>query len=176
MKSQQAINVLAALNSFTPVPADLMLLEVLSSPYPYQQGMVKAILEGGKQITLESAEEMWPYVRNGCLKIEGMEKLSQKLWDFCNLVRTERGRYKPVSCHIFNATQGAPSFPDHTDPEDVYLYVVGGEKTLIVEGKEVVLKAGDSLCIPAGTTHRAVNHKASCMLSIGFDKFILEKL
>jgi quercetin dioxygenase-like cupin family protein len=169
--------VMLALMNISPGIEDLMLLDVLSSPYPYEQGMVKAIIEGGKQLTLVNAAEAREHYQHGCIKIEGMEKLNQKVWDFCQLIRSDTGKNQPFSCHVFIANEKAHSFPDHTDPDGVFLYVVEGEKTIVLnDTDEITLKKRGSTFIPAGTVHRAINRKASVMLSIGFDKFISEKL
>lgn len=160
-----------------PTVEDLMILDVLSSPYPYEQGLVKAILPGGKQITLTSAEEGLDLYQHGYLKIEGMERLNQKLWDYCRHIRNERVWDMPVSCHVFVANENVESFPDHVDPEDVLLYVVEGEKTIILDNaSEITMVRFDSMLIEANSIHRAINNKKSVMLSIGFDKFMSEKL
>lgn len=170
-------NVMGALMSFAPSLDDLMLLDVLSSPYPFEQGLVKAIVAGGKQITLMNSAEAREHYLHGCIKIEGMERLNRKLWGFCDLVRNESAVKLPFSCHIFIANAKAESFPDHTDPDGVFLYVVQGEKTIVIEDdREITLRENGSTFIPAGQVHRAINRKASVMLSIGFDKFISEKL
>jgi len=75
------------------------------------------------------------------------------------------GLGKTVHCYI--APQNAPSFAEHTDPVDVEIKCLQGTKTLAVDGKEIVLDAGESIIIPKGTPHKATNEYASVMLSIG---------
>jgi quercetin dioxygenase-like cupin family protein len=48
--------------------------------------------------------------------------------------------------------------PKHTHPGDEVAYVLEGELTLELAGKPpVILKAGDSVFVPAGTVHSARN-------------------
>ena len=74
------------------------------------------------------------------------------------------------------APAGGYTFKPHTDPDDVLIYVVEGEKGMVVETTVYDLKAGDSLFIPANTPHYAVNNKASIMISLGLEKWMVDKL
>lgn len=150
----------------------LHLDDVLFSPYPYEQQMVKYIDVQGRQITPLDGLDMMVVREHGTIKIEGMEKISRHVWDQLKRLCHDG----PTTCHVFVSNANSPSFPDHTDPDDVVLFVVDGEKNIIINGKEHVLGKGQSVNIPAGTVHRAINRKASVMLSIGFEKFITEKL
>lgn len=49
------------------------------------------------------------------------------------------------------------SFPRHSHPGAEIAYVLDGTVEYEVDGKPVVLKAGESLFIPAGTVHAARN-------------------
>lgn len=46
-------------------------------------------------------------------------------------------------------------FPDHTHSVDKIDAVVSGRFRLVVEGREVMLEAGDLLYVPKGTVHSA---------------------
>lgn len=151
---------------------DLHLDELLFSPYPYEQQMVKYITADGRQITAFDASEMMKVREHGTIKIEGMEKISKKVFDALKQI----DHHGPVTCHVFIASQNAPSFPDHTDPDDVLIYVVDGVKTMCIDHIDLPLSVGQSIFIKAGTLHRAINHRASVMMSIGLEKFVLEKL
>lgn len=159
---------------------DLMIDDILLNPFSYEQKMVHAVLLDGKQHVLDSVGEYIALLESHgemlCIKIEGMEKLSRKLWDFCNSAVNPPGESGPFSCHCFISPQDSPSFPDHTDPDGVLLYVVEGEKYINSGAYWHAIPAGQALYIPPGTVHRAVNRFDSVMLSIGFDKFIEEKL
>ncbi|BAQ02594.1 hypothetical protein AVU38_gp066 [Ralstonia phage RSL2] len=151
---------------------DLHLDELLFHPYPYEQQMVKYITMDGRQMTPSNAEEVLKVKMFGTIKIEGMEKISKKVFDALKQFSHDG----PVTCHVFIAAENAPSFPDHTDPDGVLIYVVDGVKNMFVDGKFITLNAGQSVFIPPGTPHRAVNYSASVMMSVGFEKFIVEKL
>lgn len=151
---------------------DLHLDELLFSPYPYEQQMVKYITADGRQLTPNDGSEIFTMRQFGTIKIEGMEKISKKVFDIMNSF----SHAGPVTCHVFIAAAGAPSFPDHTDPDGVLLYVVDGVKNIVINGHHHAMNATESVYIHAGTPHRAINMSASVMLSIGFEKFILEKL
>ena len=47
------------------------------------------------------------------------------------------------------------SFPDHSHDIDKMDAVVSGRFRMIVEGREVILEAGDALAVPRGTVHSA---------------------
>ena len=92
---------------------------------------------------------------NVTVKVEGMES-----------VYTE---YQPSTVHVFISPAGAPSFGFHKDPCDVKIHCVSGTKTMIIEDREVWIEEGDTLKIPANTSHRATNQYDSIMLSIGYE-------
>lgn len=156
--------------------ADLRIPDLLCSPYMFQQGLVFTIDQNGYDHRHDQFDEYISLARDRTTKIEGMERFSRKLWNTCNLIANGPKGHMPFSCHLFIANAGAPSFPNHTDPDGVYLYVIAGSKTMHVEGNKYVLNENDTLYIPAGITHRAENIERSIMLSIGFDNFIEEKL
>lgn len=72
---------------------------------------------------------------------------------------------KTVHCYI--SPKDAVSFPPHIDPIDVEIKCLEGKKTLIVDGKDVELAAGESIMIPKDTIHQATNKYDSVMISIG---------
>lgn len=169
--------------------SDLHLDDVLLQPYFYEQSLVKRIRRSGKLVIQENIDNVGEYhflvgafqASDYTIKIEGMERLSQKLWGVVNQLVSAGLDYKhPASCHCFIASGGSPSFPNHTDPDGVFIFVLEGTKSMVVteDGVETShnLKVGDGLWIPPGVVHRATNEEASVMLSIGFDKFHLEKL
>jgi mannose-6-phosphate isomerase-like protein (cupin superfamily) len=54
--------------------------------------------------------------------------------------------------------------------------MVYGEKKIIINDKEVSLKEGDEIFIPANTKHKAIYTGDSLMLSFGLEKFLVDKL
>jgi mannose-6-phosphate isomerase-like protein (cupin superfamily) len=165
---------------------DLHLDQVFYEPYFYEQFLVMRIwerLHDGEilQSSVNSHGEwraLGDYVPPQTFKIEGMERINKKVWKILNEIVNGKNPedLSPVSCHVFMAEQGSPSFPDHTDPDDVMIYVIEGQKKIIAEGVEYILNPGEYIWLPHGTVHRAVNDKESVMLSIGFDRYHMEKI
>ena len=79
-----------------------------------------------------------------------------------------RGR-KPAASNPRHGTQD-------TDPDDVLLLMLYGEKKMVIAGKEIDMKTGDEIFIPANTKHRAIYTGDSLMLSFGLEKFLVNKL
>ena len=50
------------------------------------------------------------------------------------------------------------AFGEHSHPGEEIIYVLEGILEYTVEGKSVILKAGETLFIPAGTIHAAKNN------------------
>lgn len=155
---------------------ELLLPDLLLKDHLYEQGLVFTIDVEGRDHRELSRDS---YLRNRfgrTTKVEGIERLNKDLWNFCNIIVNGPQRAQgPFSCHLFIANEDDPSFPDHTDPDGVFLYVVKGQKTMVVDGKIYTLEKDQTLYIPPGTPHHAVNYQASVMLSIGFDNFLVEK-
>jgi len=149
--------------------------QILSSLYAYEQGLVKIILGDQGSLVAKSTMEVIEH-EGKSIKIEGMEKMTHELQTLCDQLAEAYQHYGPVTCHLFIAPMGSESFPTHTDPDDVMLLVVDGMKHIAVAGEEIELMQGEFLFIPAGTPHRAINRCTSRMLSIGLEKFIVDKL
>ncbi|BAS04861.1 putative cupin superfamily protein [Ralstonia phage RSF1] len=155
---------------------DLLLPELLTQDHLFEQGLVFTIDAEGRDHRHSNVYDFVNKKAGRSIKIEGIERLNRTMWDFCNLiVNGPINKPLPFSCHLFIAGQNDASFPDHTDPDGVFLYVVEGTKTMIVEGTTYTLEKDQTLYIPPGTVHRAENREASVMLSIGFDDFLVEK-
>lgn len=150
---------------------------ILTSPYAYEQGLVKAIDEAGRQHTLNNAGEYYKHAQlKSTIKIEGIERLNKTLFEMVNRAARSVLHDGPVSCHCFIAKQGSPSFPEHQDPDAVMLYVIEGTKVLNAHGEQYFIRAGGIVTMAPNVPHRAENRDASVMLSIGFEKYISEKL
>jgi Uncharacterized protein, possibly involved in glyoxylate utilization len=148
--------------------------DILSSPYPYEQQLVK-ILTGDIVIDAMSVSDVLEH-SDKVIKIEGIEKLNRSLYQACKDLAEVMEHDGPITCHLFLSPAGGKSFPWHDDPDDVYLYMVEGAKTMAVGNEVHKLTKWDHLFIPRGTQHRAVNYHASKMLSFGLERFIAEKL
>lgn len=170
-------------------PEDIDIESLLLNQYFYDQGLVKMLHEEHGEILQTTIGSVGEYIaRNDSktsFKIEGMERYSEKIWGQCVVLsRAIRNDmlsliHMPISCHCFVAKPGSVSFPNHTDPDDVCIYVIDGEKKVIIttDGKERenTVGIGEYILIPHGTTHRVINEKASIMLSIGFDRYHMDK-
>lgn len=154
---------------------DLFLNNMLYSPYMYEQQLIKFIARSGESNTLVSVNDMINHMGE-TFKIEGVEKLSDKLHGICRKLADAFEHNGAVTCHLFVAEAGTGSFPMHTDPDDVLMYVVEGSKTIELEDEVIILNAGDSLFLSKNTPHKAINEQASTMLSFGFERFLIDKI
>lgn len=149
--------------------------EVLQSQYMIDERLIKVVVEGQGAVPALSFGDVAKNL-DKCIKVEGIEKLNRRVYRSCLNLQKIFGHDGPVTCHLFIAPQGSLSFPEHTDPDDVIVHVVEGEKTMSVWDESYELRAGSSLFIPHNTPHQAFNHKASIMLSFGLERFLIEKL
>jgi len=59
-----------------------------------------------------------------------------------------------LRCYTWSDAPGK-FYPEHTHNEDEMRWIVQGRLTVGVSGKEIKLKAGDRIELPAGTSHWA---------------------
>lgn len=156
--------------------SDLRVEDLLVSPFIYEQQLIKFLVSSNICQTSPNINTTMALCGKNVLKIEGLEKLSHKLYSACQKLATTLRHHGPVTCHMFHSPQDAQSFPMHTDPDDVYLYIVSGTKNMIVNGVDYELQAGERLFIPRNTPHQAINKRASQMLSFGLERFLIYKL
>ena len=104
------------------------------------------------------------YIAEGkfTVKIEGLEKHYKSIHE-------ELGLTKKHSVHLYVSPKNSMSFPTHTAPIDVFIYVIEGTKVMEVSNSIHTIKEGEYISIPAGTPHRAINNYDSTMLSIGVE-------
>lgn len=147
---------------------------MMMGPYVYEQGWVNVISSG----QTHKVHTVSDYARLGDkpVKVESMERYSSALWKACRELGNRFKHDGPVSCHLFISPEGSVSFPMHTDLEDVIIYMVSGSKCFEFSHGQMTLDAGDSIFIPKGTPHRAINIKDSLMLSFGLESFTESKL
>jgi len=149
--------------------------QVLESLYAYEEGMVKIVLGEAGCETAHSCSDVIAHI--DCpIKIEHYEKLSAELYACCEFLKHYFEHDGPVTAHLFISPAESLSFPMHTDPDDVLVLMVKGNKTFRTLDGEYTLKPGESLFIPANTKHQAINHEDSLMISFGLEKFIVDKL
>ena len=72
------------------------------------------------------------------------------------LFGAEAGVSKTIIAGVSHFLPGGGAGPDASPPEKVY-FVLSGELTVIVDGKETVLKANDSCVIEPNETREIIN-------------------
>ena len=144
-------------------------------PYPYEQKLISIIDQQGRQIYIEKFGDLSNHT--ACtIKIEGIERYSVDIDQFCQQLKVRYNHLGPVTCHAFKAEKNSSSFKLHTDLENVYLLVVDGIKHMMYNNTMYKLKVGDELFIPANSPHMAVNNCDSLMLSFGLESYIGDRL
>lgn len=162
-------------NLFDEISEELLDLDVLMmSPFVYEQGLVKFIKNGGSHDVYTISDYL--EIVDRPVKVEGMERLNRVMWNVCKRLASHFDHDGPVTCHLFISPKGAVSFPMHTDLDDVVIHMVSGQKTFESKAGSMDLVAGDSIYIPRGTHHRAINTDSSLMLSFGLELFTDAKL
>jgi mannose-6-phosphate isomerase-like protein (cupin superfamily) len=154
---------------------DLYIDQILFSNFSYEQEFIKIITSPEICINALNVNDTVRHA-DKTIKIEAMERFSETLYRLCRRIADELNHDGPVTCHLFLSRINSDSFPSHTDPDDVLLYVVDGEKTIILSNETVTLTPGQALFMPYGTVHQAINRKDSIMLSFGLERYTLEKL
>lgn len=146
--------------------------ELLCSDILYEEQLVKYIDFDRRMHTAKSFAEV-----NDCgyctIKIEGMERIFESVYQAGQDLAEMNNHKGPVSCHLFWAREGSPSFAKHTDPYDIYLKVLSGAKVMEIGNRKVVLYPNDDFYLLKGNIpHQAINLYESWMLSFGLDTFI----
>lgn len=137
----------------------------------YQQRLLYYIDDQGRQNPIDSLGQLHS-VYGKTIKMEGAERLNKSIHGLCNSF----GYTGPVTCHIFRSFPGSASFPEHTDPDDVLLLMTSGTKDIIIRDNKITLEQGKQFFINAGTPHRIINNDNSLMLSIGFERYLVDKI
>lgn len=152
------------------------LFEYVSKSYPYEQKDISVIDNLGRQIILDDFFQLiqmreFPYT----VKLESMEKYSETLYNYTKELAKIYNHNGPVTCHVFWARTSDCSFPEHIDLDDVIIHCAQGAKHMMIEGKDVFLKAEEEVLIPHGTKHQAMNTSDSIILSFGLERYSIEK-
>lgn len=153
----------------------LVIDQFLESPHPYEQGLVKYI-ENDKSYGTFGPMDYLERCDTHPIKIEGYERLNWVMFRECQRLARHFNHDGYVSCHLFLSPKDSKSFTMHTDPDDVVIHMVDGRKVFESPDGRIVLSAGDTLLIPRGTHHRAINVDSSIMLSFGLEQFLEKKL
>jgi len=156
---------------------DLRIDDLLASPYPYLQQLVKYIKHGGSVLANGPTDVLEAMEVDCCpVKIEGYERFNETMFKVAAALAKHYGHYGYVSAHLFLSPKDSLSFPMHVDLDDVVIYMVEGRKEFLTECGNFMLEEGHMLYIPRGVKHQAINHEQSVMLSFGLELFIEQKL
>lgn len=147
---------------------------LLESPHLYEQGLIKLVRDGGSHDAYSVMDVLEH--EDKPLKIEGIERHSALLYLECHRLGGALDHRGPVTCHLFRSPKDSTSFPLHEDLDNVVVHMVRGRKIFESPSGDLVLNEGESIFIPRGVKHRAVNVEASLMLSFGLERFLVEKL
>lgn len=143
----------------------------LQNDLVYKQKILYYIDDLGREHLIENLGQLHS-VYGKSIKMESAEKYNRELFNLCKSF----DHPGPVTCHIFRSYINSKSFPKHTDPDDVLLLMISGKKDIIIDNKITTLEEGNKIFIPADTPHEAINTSDSLMLSIGFEKFLIDKI
>ncbi|MCY1272367.1 hypothetical protein D9M68_17600 [compost metagenome] len=161
---------------FTGISVETLKLdEILASPHLYELGLTKFVEFGGIQ-SLYSPGDYLEHSVDKVIKVEGIERLNKVLFDTSRKLAEYFRHTGPVTCHLFLSPEGSLSFPMHTDTDDVVIYMVKGRKVFEGEHGNLDVMTGESIFIPRGVKHRAVNTNESVMLSFGLERYLEDKL
>lgn len=137
----------------------------------YQQNLLFYIDDIGREHPIKNIGHLYS-LHGTTIKMEGAEKYNRELFDLCKSF----GHMGPSTCHIFRSYKNSKSFPKHADPDDVLLIMISGKKDIIIYDNKITLEGGNEFFITANTSHEIVNTEDSLMLSIGFEKFLVDKI
>lgn len=157
------------------------LLAFAYHPIAYEQRLVNIVVPDGRQVLLLSPSELASHPLNPTnapvtIKIEGMERYSNQLWEQAQELAFRYGHDGPITCHAFISPVNGATFGIHTDPDNVIIYCVEGTKTMEIEGDLYRLQPGEYVYIPYDTPHRAINEHFSVMLSFGLERYYNDKM
>ncbi len=148
----------------------------LLSELPYEQKIISIIDDFGRQLSVENLGQLHSNF-NKTIKIESFEKYNEKIYFYCEDLKKKFNHNGPVTCHLFRSFKDSKSFPMHEDLDDVFILVLFGEKVIEFENNTTfTLKQNDTLFIPSGKKHKALNNQESIILSFGIEKFLKDKL
>jgi len=145
--------------------------KIIENELVYQQDLLYYIDSEGKDYLIKDIGKLHS-VYNHCIKLQGLEKYNEKIFNYCKSFAHDG----PVTCHAFRSYKNSKSFPEHTDPDNLFIQVIHGSLNLILDGKSIKLNMGETISIPANTKHQAINDDESLILSFGLEKFLIDKM
>tara|TARA_B110000285_G_C14668789_1_gene399389 strand:+ start:109 stop:585 length:477 start_codon:yes stop_codon:yes gene_type:complete len=147
-------------------------LSILQNSLLYDQNAVFFVDFDGKEHKAHNFSEVLKNSDN-TIKIERMENFSRAMNEEClALAKKYNHTEGPVTCHLFYAKKGSPSFKPHTDPFDVVIYCCEGTKTIEMNDIMHDINSGEYFHIPSGTLHQAFNNSEALTLSFSLEDYI----
>lgn len=137
----------------------------------FDQRLLFYIDDSGRENLIENLGQLHS-IYGKTIKMEGAEKYNKTIFNYCKSF----DYCGPVSCHIFRSFPDSKSFPMHSDPDDVLLLMTSGSKDIIISDYRHTLEENKTFFISANTPHQAINTGHSLMLSIGFERYLIDKL
>ena len=151
-------------------------LSILQAPILYDENAVFFIDFDGKVHKAHSFSEVLKNSHN-TIKMERMENFSRAMNEEClALAKKYNHTEGPITCHLFYAKKGSPSFKPHTDPFDVVIYCCEGTKTIEINGIMHDINVGEYFHIPSGTLHQAFNNSEALTLSFAFEDYMENRI
>jgi len=171
---------------------DIPINDLIYSHYMYEEGHIGIIYKLNDKVMHDqilTISEYKKYIKdhpNHTLVIRGIEGLDKKTHDNISYLIDDYDYEKQFNfnsyftAHLYIAKENSPSFLWHTDPDNVIIAVLEGEKRVYIrdnsEKDYYDVSQGNYLVIPANTEHRVENLEPSKMLSIGYGKWLMDKI
>ena len=147
----------------------------IESDLVYAEKLISVIDDFGKQIVLDNLGQLHSNYGK-TIKIEGMEKYNESLFNECIKLSKLFKHSGPTTCHAFYSFENSKSFPRHFDLDDVFIKVIEGQFKLNFDNESFDLTKENTFFIPANTPHWATHEHCCLFLSFGFEKYLTEKI
>lgn len=158
------------------LPTELFDIDsLLYNPLLMEEECVR-VVSGGLNKLVSTIGSLLEHV-NDPKVVVNLERYSKESYAYINDVARSVGHDGPVTLHLYITPSGGVSFPSHTDPDDVVVCLIEGEKRFEIDSVEFDMIIGCCYLIKRGIYHRAVSsgEGGSVMLSIGLERFLLDK-
>lgn len=94
------------------------------------------------------------------IKVEGLENINE--------IRNKFNKFDVKNIHLFVNQKPGFSFNWHKDDVNVYLYVLRGQKVVLLRNKRIVLNPSQGVYIPRGHIHKVFSRTNTWALSVGY--------
>lgn len=158
-------------------PTNLFTVATLAcNPLLIEEECVRVINDGKNKLV--TTPGMLIKHREDPVVIVGLERYSSDTQALLDELRTHLNHRGPVTMHLYITPVDGVSFQEHTDPDDVVICLVEGEKVFEIDGVEFNMVLGSYYLIPANVKHRAISsgNQGSVMLSMGMETYLRDKM